>query len=83
MCGLPMSGPRRRAAAHLCSIKKGHMCREHAPCTLSQHTCPVLTERSRSPLSIGTFLDHVTVVTAHHGGHMTLNPAPPPGFWNP
>ncbi|CAI9583566.1 unnamed protein product [Staurois parvus] len=37
MCDLPASGPRRRAAAHLCSIKKGHMCRERASCALPAH----------------------------------------------
>ncbi|CAI9551457.1 unnamed protein product, partial [Staurois parvus] len=39
MCGLLGSGPRRRAAAHLRSIKKGHTCRECAPCPLPAHMC--------------------------------------------
>ncbi|CAI9581964.1 unnamed protein product, partial [Staurois parvus] len=63
ICGLSASGPRRRAAAHLHSIKK-NICAESARPVRSLHTCPVLTERSRSPLSIRTFPDHVTAVTA-------------------
>ncbi|CAI9616677.1 unnamed protein product, partial [Staurois parvus] len=54
MCGLPASGPRRRAATHLPVIKK-YVLRARAPRAPSTHV-----QYSRSPLSIGTFPDHVT-----------------------
>ncbi|CAI9555866.1 unnamed protein product, partial [Staurois parvus] len=57
---------------HIC-VQLRNTCAESARLARSRHTCPVLTERSRSPLSIGTFPDHVT---ANHGGHMTLKPRP-------
>ncbi|CAI9589924.1 unnamed protein product, partial [Staurois parvus] len=65
---------------HICVHGTKYICAESARPARSPHTCPILTERSQSPLSIGTFPDHVTAVTARH---MTLNPAPPPSFWNP
>ncbi|CAI9597440.1 unnamed protein product, partial [Staurois parvus] len=65
---------------HICVLLEEDICAESTRPARSQHTSPVRTERSRSPLAIGTFSDHVTAETANHGSHMTLKPHPPPVF---
>ncbi|CAI9576782.1 unnamed protein product, partial [Staurois parvus] len=62
---------------HICVHVTKYICAESVRPARSQHTCVVLTERSRSPLVIMTFTNHVTAVVRCH---MTLKPCPPPGF---
>ncbi|CAI9578913.1 unnamed protein product [Staurois parvus] len=46
MCGLPASGPRHPERPHICVLLKKDICAESGRPACSQHTCPVLTERS-------------------------------------